>query len=930
MPDMKHIFFVILIVFATFSEAKAQVKSYIKPQATEFSLSTTYKVEIRQNSDNFQDATVFKYNTPSGYVTKTENFAMFAFEPETGPVTARISLLNGTALNENVIEVVNKNLPDMTWRFEDGKLLVTSASAKRQILVRLKADYSNQLLLMIDPIKERDIPVSAKVVRFTAAGSPHVQTAQYDRYSVPNDVDVVVIEEGAVLKGTVHTSSGRSKPLILMGRGIVMGNGGVVSGTSGIPYNAIELNDGSSHIIEGITSISPRHFTIRSASNSLITNVKMFGYNANIDGIVAGTGSTIEYCYSKVNDDHVKLYSSNITVRWCNFYEQTNGGVFQFAWNSIKPGSNCLVENCEILAWEAGCGDPKLGQGGIARSFINLRSTDAGSSATNNVFRNIYIQGQMPRFVCLNGKYDGSKPLSMTNLLLENITVEKKPSTYSWIYTGDPHAISVTFKNVTIAGECITADNYQFNTEGNVVLTYETCGPPDEEAPSVPQQLKADSVTFSSVYLSWNPATDNVAVKNYEIFTDNTLKLVVSANSGLVNGLDQNKTYEFKVRAVDAAGNKSAFGDTIKVTTLLCADTEAPSKPGSITITDVTTSTASLSWGASTDNVGVTSYHVYVDDLFRITTSSATVQLSGLNCETTYLVKVQALDACGNVSLFSETVQVATPDCPACVVNFQGGNGAQEGQTAYATNNIPGRIFAVNFDNGGQNVAYYETDGRAAWAHPTFRTNELIDIDEADGSTLESGEVIGGIWTGEWAEYTVNVTQAGDYNLSVRYGCNGDKVGYFKIDNEIVGCLHTFPSTGKASNYQEVTLTTPVTLSAGEHVFAWVSESSTAFNFDWFEFSPANGLTATNVVQNNSMLFGTMYDAGENIRFSAYYNFEPGELVLINVKGQVVKSVRCKASKEPIFALPQGVGAGVYLLQYRCAQTTKTEKIIVR
>ncbi len=465
-----------IVVFSAFGlNLHAQYFGFRIPKTPEFSLSTTFKVEIQQQDSVFKEVPVSKYTVPeSGYVTKTENFAMFAFEPSTSAITVRISMVNGLALSASTIEVVNKQVPALTSTFENGKLLVTTLSNKCQILVRLKADYGNQLVLMANPYAERTIPAGAKVQRFTYAGSPNIQTAQYDRYEVPNDVDVVYIEEGAVLKGTIHTASGRSKPLVITGRGIIMGNGALVSGTSGIPYNALEINDGSGHIIEGITSISPRHFNIRMSDNSLISNVKMFGYNANIDGIVAGTGSVIENCYSKVNDDHVKLYNNNITVRNCCYYEQTNGGLFQFAWNSIKPGSNCLVDNCEILAWEAGCGDPKLGQGGVARSFINLRSTDAGTAGTNNTFRNIYIQGQMVRFVCINGLYDGSKPVSITNTKLENIIIEKKPSNYSWLYTGSPHALSFSFKNVTIAGQKLTAANYEFRTEGNVTLTYDT------------------------------------------------------------------------------------------------------------------------------------------------------------------------------------------------------------------------------------------------------------------------------------------------------------------------------------------------------------------------------------------------------------------------------------------------------------------------
>lgn len=474
MKEKTFISFLIASILAI--NTMAQVKVYKKPQADMFPVSKTFQVEVSQGNSKLESANVFQYHVPEKMVTKTENIAMFGFEPDKGAVTAQVSMVDGTLLNEDIIEVVNKSLPDLTWGFENGKLWVSSASAKRQILIRFKNDYSNQLLLFIDPLHEREIPETAKVVTFSADNSPHVIKAEYDCYNVPNDVDVVHIEEGAVLMGTIHTSAGRNKPLTIMGRGIIIGNGPMVKGMKGMPYNAIELPHGEGHIVEGITSFSPRHFTIRAPKNSLISNVKMFGYDSNIDGIVAGENSIIEHCYSKVNDDHIKLYKNNITVRYCTFYQQTNGAVFQFAWNRIVPGSNCLVENCEIVAWEANCGDPGLNQGGFARSFINLRETSAGSISGNNIFRNIYIQGVMPRFVCINGKYSGSKPLTLNNIVLENITLEHKPTSYSWLYTGDDnHHLSFIFRNVKMGGECLSETIHEFKTEGKVNLTFEGC-----------------------------------------------------------------------------------------------------------------------------------------------------------------------------------------------------------------------------------------------------------------------------------------------------------------------------------------------------------------------------------------------------------------------------------------------------------------------
>lgn len=85
-----------------------------------------------------------------------------------------------------------------------------------------------------------------------------------------------------------------------------------------------------------------------------------------------------------------------------------------------------------------------------------------------------------------------------------------------------------------------------------------------------------------------------------------------------------------------------------------CAgDTEAPSVPGTITVSNITTNSASVSWGASTDNTAVTGYDVYVNGtkLQSVTTNS--INLSDLNDNTEYTIKVRAYDEAGNLSEFN-------------------------------------------------------------------------------------------------------------------------------------------------------------------------------------------------------------------------------------------------------------------------------------
>ncbi|MFD2611265.1 discoidin domain-containing protein [Paenibacillus gansuensis] len=91
-------------------------------------------------------------------------------------------------------------------------------------------------------------------------------------------------------------------------------------------------------------------------------------------------------------------------------------------------------------------------------------------------------------------------------------------------------------------------------------------------------------------------------------------------------------------------------------------DTTAPSKPANLSSPSKTGSSVSLSWTASTDNVGVTGYDVYNGSTkvnsSLITGTSYTV--SGLSAGTAYTFTVKARDAAGNESTASDALTVTT------------------------------------------------------------------------------------------------------------------------------------------------------------------------------------------------------------------------------------------------------------------------------
>jgi chitodextrinase len=82
-------------------------------------------------------------------------------------------------------------------------------------------------------------------------------------------------------------------------------------------------------------------------------------------------------------------------------------------------------------------------------------------------------------------------------------------------------------------------------------------------------------------------------------------------------------------------------------------DITPPSAPTGLMATTPMTNTFTLSWTASTDNVGVMSYNVYKDSVFYGTTPSTSLIIIGLMPGTSCKMTVKAKDAAGNLSAAS-------------------------------------------------------------------------------------------------------------------------------------------------------------------------------------------------------------------------------------------------------------------------------------
>lgn len=111
-------------------------------------------------------------------------------------------------------------------------------------------------------------------------------------------------------------------------------------------------------------------------------------------------------------------------------------------------------------------------------------------------------------------------------------------------------------------------------------------------------------------------------------------------------------------------GNRNPYIDNPNYVNLVwgtpTTDTQVPTTPTNLVANNPTASTVALSWTASTDNVGVTGYDVYANNVLKATVAGTSTTVQGLASSTTYNFHVIAKDAAGNSSSQSNTATETT------------------------------------------------------------------------------------------------------------------------------------------------------------------------------------------------------------------------------------------------------------------------------
>jgi endoglucanase len=219
--------------------------------------------------------------------------------------------------------------------------------------------------------------------------------------------------------------------------------------------------------------------------------------------------------------------------------------------------------------------------------------------------------------------------------------------------------------------------------EGTELIWGDPPGPVEETVPPGPPGTPTVSgLTPGGATVSWTAAQpgDN-PVGGYEVRVDGALFPCPEPPSALscqITGLTPGTQHTVSIRAVDTTGVPGP-SVTIVVTTPAA---DPPTAPGDPVVSDVTATSATLTWGPSTPGTfPLAGYQVYrvvgstETPLASTSGAATTVTLTGLTPETAYTVRVRARD----------TAEVLSP--PSAPVSFttldDGGTGDADCDVAY-------------------------------------------------------------------------------------------------------------------------------------------------------------------------------------------------------------------------------------------------------
>ncbi|WP_299435497.1 glycosyl hydrolase family 8 [uncultured Aquimarina sp.] len=222
-------------------------------------------------------------------------------------------------------------------------------------------------------------------------------------------------------------------------------------------------------------------------------------------------------------------------------------------------------------------------------------------------------------------------------------------------------------------------------------------------------------------------------------------------------------------------------------------------------------------------------------------------------------------------------------DCPTSLGNVVINEGdavdPDPTQSPFRSHTIPGTIEAEDYDDGGQGVAYNDSDSSNNGGQG--RANEGVDLQ----NTTDNGGGTNVGWTanGEWLEYTIGDVTPGTYDIVLRVAStqNNSKSLALKLGTADLGSV-AIPNTNGWQSWQNVLIENVQITSENTNQVLRLDISGGLYNINWMRFeqsdsNPDGSNCDTIQAENNTANFYQLNNENgvvTNISYSHWMKFD--------------------------------------------------------
>ncbi|WP_440906604.1 hypothetical protein ACMZOO_17930 (plasmid) [Catenovulum sp. SX2] len=466
------------------AKAQMNIPDLPAPGSSNFANSDVYTAQVKQGAGSWQTLHIKRNdsqdelitsNTGGVYKNRSFHFTPFSFDTNAGALTIRVTK-NQNTISENVssgaanVEVVNA---DSTPIKIDNNTIEFTLNQPKYVLVNF-AVASNKNTYNGTEVIKRPLAIFADELNsdndepFANAGETKVVYDSSTTYQDMYNADIIVFRGGfhdvknhqaqgaipanngktiwlhprALVTGYIEraTGGGLGDDTLVYGRGVLYGGDfrNPVNTPNTGPYWKPDQNNnsgtgmfeaailGDRATLRGLIIADIMWHGVVMRSDSVIENVKIWGWHGNNDAFRPGNGTLVKNNFIRAVDD--ALYTRAIVAEGNLFYQSYNGAIVTCGWENVADSGDIVLNNNVIYRPEwSGLGN----NNGVLASQMGPYS-----ECKNIEFNNTEIYGPII----------GITNLKESSRLSNSVYDPTK-------HQGTPGIRNVTFNNTTVYGD---------------------------------------------------------------------------------------------------------------------------------------------------------------------------------------------------------------------------------------------------------------------------------------------------------------------------------------------------------------------------------------------------------------------------------------------------------------------------------------------